>query len=545
MLRFRLSAIRNHQTSVDRRKKLLPWLSTAALIAAAIGLWALQRPRTPLARLAARAPSELRLLEPRLTGFPWAPLGNGQRARVMAGLTTAATEIQQAAAANPSDELVHAAAVAFLLKSRPDDAIVRLRRMAEKGRDPSAWSDLGAAHYAAATRSGSTEHLGQALAATDQAILIDPARAEALFNRALILERFHFRDAAANAWREYLARSRETGWREEGRRHLAAVTAPLRTVESELASLTPRLERGDGTAARALLQMDAGDARHFGETEGLARWGEAWLHGDMAAAGRHLKAMQTLAAELFAFNGEALLLDAVARIEQADPVQTRSLARGHVGFRDGRRAYDARTFLEAEKMLSAAARELEGGSSPLSSQARLFEAAAIFWQGRQEEGEARFRELLAVVPQRHAALRASVVWQLASCFMARSETGNSIENLSRATSVFTRLGEKNTAAYLHNILSQVYVGAGDPQRAARHRALALGELGKTSNQRLVHAVTGMVYDALQRKEWRIARSLLNVQIMLHAKAKNAEDLHSAAFLRRARVHAQLGETAAA
>jgi CHAT domain-containing protein len=545
MLRFRLSAIRNHPTSVDRRK-LLPWLSTAVLIAAAIGFWAvLQRPRTPLARLAASAPSEVRLLEPRLTGFPWAPLTNGQRAGGMAGLRTAATEIQQAAAADPSDELAHAAAVAFLLKNRPDDAVVRLRPTAEKGRDPSAWSDLGAAYYAAAARSASTEHLGQALAATDQALLIDPAHGEALFNRALILERFHFRDAAASAWREFVAGSREDGWREEGRRHLAAVTAPLRTVDSELRSLTPRLERGDGAAARTLLQMDAGDARQFGETEGLARWGEAWLRGDMAAAERHLKATRTLASELFAFNGEALLLDASTRIEQADPGQARALARGHVGFRDGRRAYDARTFLEAEKMLSSSARELERGSSPLSREARLFEAGAIFWQGRHEEGEVRFRELLPLVPERHAALRAMVQWQLASCFMARSETGNSLDNLSRATSVFTRLGEKNTAAYLHNIISQVYVGAGDHQRAARHRGLALGELGKTSNQRLVHAVTGMVYDALQRKEWRIARSLLNVQIMLHAKAKNAEDLHSAAFLRRARVHAQLGEGAAA
>jgi CHAT domain-containing protein len=515
------------------------------LIAAAIGLWAaLQRPRTPLARLAATAPSELRLLEPRLTGFPWAPLANGQRAGGMAGLRRAATEIQQAAAANPSDELAHAAAVAFLLKNRPDDAIVRLRPIAEKGRDPSAWSDLGAAYYAAAVPTGRTEPLIQALAATDQSLLLEADSPEALFNRALILERFPFRDAAIVAWRAFLNRSADDGWRREALRHLGALTVPPITVSSAIGSHYPRLEAGERAAARNLLQIDAGHARHFGETEGLARWGEALLRGDDAAAARHLTAMRTLAGELASFNGEALLRDSVRRIEETPFPLRIPLARAHIAYRDGSRAYDAESFAEAEKLLAGSIEGLEQAESPLARSARLLQGASIFWQSRHEEGEARLRALQAVVPAEHAALRASVARQLASCFMLRSETGNALAQLSRATEIFTRSGEKNTAAYLHNVISQVYVGAGDPVRAEKHRTLALRELGKTSDRRLAHALTGMVYDTLQRKEWRLARSLLNVQIAVHAQAKSAE-LHSAALLRRARVHAQLGDRTAA
>src|SRR4029079_12615929 len=158
-----------------------------------------------------------------------------------------------------------------------------------------------------------------------------------------------------------------------------------------------------------------------------------------------------------------------------------ALARGHVGCRNGRRAWDQRKMTEAEQILNDAARELTLGESPFANQVRLYAATARFWEGRHDEAEAEFRALLPAVPEQYAALRANLDWQLASAFIARSDNANSLNHLTRAIEIFTRLDETNNVAYLHDIVSQVYDGIRDHQRAEHHRALALRELGKTSN----------------------------------------------------------------
>jgi len=444
--------------------------------------------------------------------------------------------------ASPERSSRHAVAVARLLADQ-GDTIAELTSVAEESGDAAAWNDLGAAHYESAVRGGSTEQLNDALAAVDQALLFDPTFSEALFNRALILEHFFLRDVAASAWRDFLAHAAFDGWRSEAQRHLDALTAPRRSFAAEIESTYPRLQTGDRSAAQDLLRLDAGDARYFAETEGLARWGEAWLRKD-AAADRHLSAMRTLSAELKAFRGEALAYDSVAAIDRASGAERDALARGHVGCRNGRLAWEQRKMTEAENILNDAARELASGGSPFANQVRLYAATARFWEGRHDEAEADFRALLPSAPEQYAALRANLDWQLATAFMARGDNANSLNHLTRAIEIFTRLDETNNVAYLHDIMSQVYDGIRDHQRAEHHRALALRELGKTSNNRLAHAITGMTYAAMERKQWRVARSFLTVLLAVNATQNDAE-IQLTALLRRAFLHSHLGDGAAA
>ena len=432
----------------------------------------------------------------------------------------------------------HATAVAHLLADHGDMAIAQLTSIAEGRVDAAIWNDLGAAHYDAAVRSGSPEQLKDALAAVDQALLFDPVFSEALFNRALILEHFFLRDVAASAWRDFLARAGSDGWRDEAQRHLDAVTAPRRTFATEIKSQYPRLQAGDRSAARDLLSLDAGDARYFAETEGLARWGEAWLRHD-ATADEHLSAMRALSAELKAFSGEALLHESVAAIERASDAQRNALARGHVGCRDGRLAFGQREMAKAEQILNDAARELASGGSPFANQVRLYAAGARFWQGRHAEAEADLRAMLPIIPEQYVALRANLDWQLAAGFMARADNTNSLTHLTRAIELLTRLRETNNVAYLHDIVSQVYDGIRDQGRAEHHRTLALRDLGKTSNERLAHAINGMTYAAVERKQWLVARSFLTVQLAVNATPNDAE-IQTTALLRRARLHSHLG-----
>lgn len=527
------------------RKSLLALLALAIVAVAGFALWAVRSSGiSPIQRLVAATPTGARVVEARISGgFPWAPVAN-ERPDTSVASTRLRAAAARVLAENGKSVDAHAAAVAHLLRDDASAALKSLASAAAASRSAALWNDLGAAHYHAAVRNGSPDELARALAATDQSLLFDSRFRESLFNRALILGRFHLRDEAIAAWRVFLAEEDNERWRDEAEQHLDALLRPPLTVASQIQTHYGRLEAGDATAARALLEIDAGDARYFGETEGLARWGEAWLASDRARADRHLIAMRTLGAALAAFNGDSLLQAAVAAITSADDASRDSLARGHVGFRDGRLIYKQRKHAEGEKLLTRAQRDLERGGSPLAREVEFFVAVAAFDQGRHAEAEQGFRRLAGKLSPQYAALRGYLDWQLASCSMIRNDTGATTTHLLAAIAAFTRLREAGNAAYLHDITSQIYDDVGDWQRAAEHRMLALRELGKTANYRLAHAIAGIIDTAMVRKEWRVARSFLNVQLAINGEARDPE-IQTDALVRRALLHSHLGDRAAA
>jgi CHAT domain-containing protein len=523
------------------------WIVLATIAAIAAGALLMGRRAHPsITDLLGYAPSDIRVIEPRLSGgLPWAPLADAKHRRdardklldATAGIVSRASEIDEPGASRLT-------AIAQLLTGGGSKGLAALQAIPETQRDAAWWSDFAAAHYVVAVESDSPDQLIRALAAVDCALRFDAAMPDALFNRALILERFHLRASAANAWKRYLAAEPDGGWAAEARGHLAAISGREESFEAAVERLYPRLQVGDRAAAEELLHIDAGDARYFAECEGLSRWGEARLAGDSAAAARRLTAARSIASALSATEHEGLLADSIAAIDGASARELDSLARGHVGFRDGRRVSKERRPTEAEKILSAAARELAAGGSPMAAEVRFFTGVEIFEQNRVDEAQSVFVGLATNVPARYAALSGYLAWLRASCLMARAQLGGSIRYLSIAVDTFERLGESSNAAFLHDIMAQVFDAARDRLRARHHRLLALRQLGKSNSFRLEHAVFGMVYDAAQRKDWPAARSFLDVEMEI-AQAVRDPELRVNVLLRRALVHSRLGEAALA
>ncbi|HEX2120637.1 MAG TPA: hypothetical protein VHL59_03250, partial [Thermoanaerobaculia bacterium] len=234
------------------------WLIAAVIaIAIAGALWRL-RDEAPMRRLATSVPADVRFVTARMSGgFPWAPLAdtarNGdardvRRMELMAAVGQVVSELSEV----EGSEARHAMAVAYFLGGEPASAIRRFDEVAENQRGATYWSDLAAVRYTIATRDGSLEELQDALTAADHALRLEPGLPEALFNRALILEQFHFRDSAAEAWKAYLATDDEGGWRAEARRRLEALTRAIPVFASEVERLYPALQRGDREAAQTL-----------------------------------------------------------------------------------------------------------------------------------------------------------------------------------------------------------------------------------------------------------------------------------------------------
>lgn len=213
-----------------------PWLAAAAAVIVIAGgaFWMLGT-RSPLEQLIAAAPRDVRFIEPRLTGFPAAPLAPALRAtdrndpRRMAFIGTAGRILQEVGG-DSSPEAVHAAGVARIVTAREESAVLSLREAAAKHSDAGIWNDLAAAQFVAAA--GDPQGLLDALTAADQALKIRPEMEEALFNRALILTRLDRRDLAIEAWNLYLATARDDAWAAEARQHLEKLERAVRSTHA-------------------------------------------------------------------------------------------------------------------------------------------------------------------------------------------------------------------------------------------------------------------------------------------------------------------------
>jgi tetratricopeptide (TPR) repeat protein len=113
----------------------------------------------------------------------------------------------------------------MMLVEKTDEATARLEGAARTSHDAKTWSDLAAARYAAAVQSRRLTLLPPALTAAGEALRADPTLPEALFNRALILERMGSAGEARQAWLRYLEVDAKSSWAAEARGHLNELPA--------------------------------------------------------------------------------------------------------------------------------------------------------------------------------------------------------------------------------------------------------------------------------------------------------------------------------
>lgn len=211
------------------------WAAAAAIVVA-VGAAIVMRVRAGreegVRPLIAAMPREGRVIEPRLSGgFAWAPLrsptlrGGASADPKQMKLVGAASVVLQKSAGDPSPRAQHAAAVAHLVIGETEES-VHLLSSAASSNDARTWSDLAAARYTLAVENDAPAQMTAALAAADAALHIDPSLPEALFNRALTLERLGRAPQARQTWERYLTVDQDGPWSREARQHLQSLAPP-------------------------------------------------------------------------------------------------------------------------------------------------------------------------------------------------------------------------------------------------------------------------------------------------------------------------------
>jgi len=539
------------------------WLAAAAAVVIAIAgaaAFVLTRARVddaPVARLVALAPRDARIAEPRISGgFAWAPYrgpmrasGPGPDARGFR-LGGVAGELLEHAERDPSPERQQAAGVALILVDRSIDAAARLRAAAARhAADATLWNDLGAAEYSAAQRFHQPSRYGQALAAFDRALSLDADYAEALFNRALTLERLGLHAAAREAWERYLRIDAGSPWAAEAREHLQRL--PAVTGESRFRIDRPRLESaatsGDAAATDALVRAYPQSTRSMAEVEYLGQWGEAEQRGDAAAATRLLAIARAIGASLSRTSGELLLRDAVAAIDRADAPARVALAEAHVAYRRGRIAYSRQAPAAGEPELRRAATLFARGANPMALVARYFAANTRFDQNDIRGARAELEQLLAETDAHrgYQALGAQVRWELALCLMNDDDWTGALPHLVEAERTFAALGERSNRGFIETLVADTLLSLGRPDDAwaARIRSFdALSAEGR--GDRLAVSVGGAVRMELRGGRRDAARALSHLELDALRTAGNDLSLANA-LVRAAVLEAELGDPDAA
>lgn len=349
-----------------------------AAVVLVVGLvaWRAMRPSPAAEGLAAmRAAFERwRPVEARVTGLGYAELAETRGAedeRVdRQSLDLARTLLLRAPRDEPAAQ--HALGRLYLYERRYDEAVAALEAAAgADGDDAQLRNDLGAALLERgkdARRRGDTgraaEDLGRAVEQLDHAHRLDPALADALFNRALVFEELRLDARAEEVWRDYLSKDPNSPWAGEARRRLARLEERRRT-----GSLEPERRFGEFVAA-----YRAGDVVRAWEPLGRSRGRRGNLiverlvdvHLGRGADGGVVERREALAMLDFAGrveeqrSGDRFTSDLARFYAAAGPEQLRAAARGRALMAEGYESFYKRSNLdEALERYAGARREFE------------------------------------------------------------------------------------------------------------------------------------------------------------------------------------------
>lgn len=479
---------------------------------------------SPLERLAAAQPRDGRSLEARLTGLPWAPFqavtrGAADDDRKLAARVVAA-EITGNVTNDPST--VQAAALAYAVEGKIAPAVEMIERaLRMKPSDARLRSDAAALLLAQSAAETGEEDLPVALAHADAALAIDPRAPEALFNRALIIERMGLRHHAVAAWKDYLAVDVASEWASEVRERMNALDRPSdgKTFAAARSAAEAASQRGDVQTVQTFVDAYRQLSRAWCEVETLAEWAVAEQEGRAGEAGQHLGFARSVGSRIGERSGERLLSEAVAAIEVSAGDTRQALARAHATYRQGRLSLRSRKADEAEPLLAESAAAFRAAASPMANVALYYRAVALFDQNQMDVARAELQRLSAQIAPAHRALAGSIQWQLGMCYLSTGDWSQALAAYEQAEAHFGALDENGNLGFVNALIADVYDVFADRERAWQKRIEAFQFLSDAGRDTRLHVTLGgAVRSELRSGYPDAAASMLKLAV---AEAKNA------------------------
>ena len=481
-------------------------LAVAALVVAAIAIGILMSNRdgaghSPLTRLAAAAPAE-RALEVRIAAIAWQPLRRelrGSTDKPSFELLAEAARLREESESNPTQETLHALAVAHLVLGEPADAIETLERAAAMGPlSADARSDLAAALVAQGTSIDDPRLCARALDVIDEIETAQPPAA--LFNRALAFECVGQLGLAADAWTDYLATDSSGHWAAEAQEHLRSLERQRDRNQS----------RGSDERVDEIVD------------ELLPQWGAAVQKDDDERAAGILERAREMALAA----DDQLLLRTISLLESSAGPARAELARAHASFGAARSLYREGRVTSAEEKARAARATMERFDSPFVPIVDLLLASTAYYR----QDLAAVERSLASIPASGESpiLEGRAAWLRGLLLHSRQELSRSVREYERAHELFTSHRAPESALVMENYLATARFDLGRPLDAWRGLARSSRDLDAFPPARRYTLLEAMVNGAARSDLTTLARQVAG-EALAAAVASGRSDLIAGAL----------------
>jgi CHAT domain-containing protein len=451
-------------------------------------------------------------------------------------------EILAHTANNSAADARHAAAIVRFVIERSTAGLEDLLALSPQTRDARIRSDIAALLLARADERSRPALIAEAVAAADAALTLDPDLPEARFNRAVAVEQLGLHEAAVAAWTHYLRVDSESKWAAEARGRLRALSTVSPDFHRWLAREQPDLDKGDAATAQRLVERYPQETRAHVESVVLPAWAEAIAARRPIA--ETLPRTARLIADAFAAQGDDFLITSIAGVNDLDDKGRQRFAEAEASLARAQLLWAKKQPTAAELPARQALTLFAQARNPMEFMARYRLAVVLSEQNRNADARRELEELSASIPAHYRTMRAQALWQLGICRGAEAAWGKTLEALIESASLFDQAGERFNAAFVRQILSEVYDAIGDHEKAWNLRIVSLRELGKASTLRTETAISAISYDAAQQRKWQLANSMLNLEIDI-ARRIDDPPSHTDALLRRAVARHHLGDESGA
>jgi len=474
----------------------------AATVLVAVAVWQFApRPGGEARVLRGMAPlvaveTASRSIDARITGgFTWVPLeplsrsGGGPRTTPAWELLAAASRVKKDAEADPSPENRHALGVAHLVLGDLDQAVSVLRSVASDA-PPNATllNDLGAALLARGEMQARPDDFVEALSLIDKALQLDGTLKEALFNRAVALEKLHLDDKAVAAWDDYLGRGPESGWADEARQRLEQLkkAKELGQWKPDRDRLEEAAARGDSSAVSEIVTRRTQETRLLIQDELLGKWAREAKAGRTNESESVLAMATTLASALRQASGDAMTEDIVSVIRETvaagSSKRLQALIDAHATYQD---AVDRSAKFEvgdALQFFDEAQVGLNDAKSPLALCASYGAARCEYYRTELKAASRRLAKILPDAERKNylaLGAQAGALQGLMDVLENRFEA--SLAHYQRSLAAFETLQEEENAAHLSSLVGENLGLMGDERESLRKVLAAVARVPRIQN----------------------------------------------------------------
>lgn len=383
-------------------------------------------------------------------GFDYAPLANlrGDNS-VLADQTAHATAARLLidAALNSEDARArHGLGLLYLAEGKTDDAIREFKRAIELAPDdPALNSDLGAAYLERAGKAESAQNGEEflvngnsALKHIDRALALNSGQLEALFNKALVLDKMTLSSSSMKAWNTYFGRDPSSPWTTEAKEKFTRAREnkyAARTNPQVLADFLDAFHRGDRPRAwEVVSQTRELVSDVMVQTQLAVELLTAHEQGTKERVREISDAFTFLGKLEKEKAGDELSLQVADHYRNADETTLRSDLAAHRAWREGHHFMLLNKFKEAlERLETAKGLFLEAGNTFESGLAEYDISYCLYVADRIAESNQRLTVLSEHSRQKgYVWLRSMSEGWLGSNFAALGEFSKAIDSNNRA-----------------------------------------------------------------------------------------------------------------